>query len=175
VPDSVPYQWLLQSVPIQHRNVKQFIDNQCFKKTKALDKQNLIVTKTCFCSFFYKFVTYCPTKNPFMTTGAILQAYRDRMKLSQDQVANYLNVKREMLSYWENDSREAPLEMLEKLADLYGADLEDFFEIDVQQVKANIAFAFRADDVSESDLREIAHFRKVVKNYLKLSILEKTV
>jgi transcriptional regulator with XRE-family HTH domain len=110
-----------------------------------------------------------------MTTGAILQAYRDRMKLSQDQVANYLNVKREMLSYWENDSREVPLEMLEKLADLYGADLEDFFEIDVQQVKANIAFAFRADDVSESDLREIAHFRKVVKNYLKLSILEKTV
>ena len=70
-------------------------------------------------------------------------------------MASFLDIKRETLSYYENnpDGRaEAPLEVLEKLADLYGADLADFFEEDTNQLKANLAFAFRATDLKENDL-----------------------
>ena len=109
-----------------------------------------------------------------MTTGAILQAFRERNNLSQEVVASFLKIKREMLSYYENDSREVPLNVLEKLADLYGIQLADLFETERQQILANIAFAFRADGIKESDLIQIAGFRKVVKNYFKLIELEKT-
>ncbi|MCO4291352.1 helix-turn-helix transcriptional regulator [Solitalea sp. MAHUQ-68] len=109
-----------------------------------------------------------------MTTGAILKAFRERNNLSQETVASFLGIRREMLSYYENDSREAPLDVLEKLADLYGADLADFFETDNDQIQANIAFAFRADGIHESDFYQISQFRKVVKNYFKILELELT-
>lgn len=109
-----------------------------------------------------------------MTTGAILQAFRERNNLSQAVVASFLGIKREMLSYYENDSREAPISVLEKLADLYGVELADLFETEREQILANIAFAFRADGIKESDLNQIAQFRKVVKNYFKLIELGKS-
>lgn len=112
-----------------------------------------------------------------MKTGEVIKAYRERMNLSQEAVASFLQIKRETLSYYENnpDGRaEAPLEVLEKLADLYGADLADFFEDDANQLKVNLAFAFRATNLIENDLNEIAQFRKVVKNYLKIIDLEKS-
>jgi transcriptional regulator with XRE-family HTH domain len=112
-----------------------------------------------------------------MKTGEVIKAYRERMNLSQATVASFLNIKRETLSYYENNPEgrmEAPLEVLEKLADLYGANLADFFEEDTNQLKANLAFAFRATDLKQNDLNEIASFRRVVKNYLKILELEKS-
>ncbi|MEO6903705.1 MAG: helix-turn-helix transcriptional regulator [Bacteroidia bacterium] len=110
-----------------------------------------------------------------MKTGEVIKAYRERMNLSQEAVATFLDIKRETLSYYENNTdgrAEAPLEVLEKLADLYGTDLADFFENDASQLKANLAFAFRATNLKENDLSEIAQFRKVIKNYLKIINLE---
>jgi transcriptional regulator with XRE-family HTH domain len=107
-----------------------------------------------------------------MTTGTILKACREGNNLSQEAVASFLSIKRELLSYYESDTREAPLDVLEKLANLYGADLADFFETENNQIKANIAFAFRANGIEESDLNQIAQFRKAVKNYFKIIELE---
>ena len=108
-----------------------------------------------------------------MTTGAILKAYRDRNNLSQEIVASFLGIKREMLSYYENDTREIPLESLEKLANLYGADLADFFETEKDVVQTNLAFAFRAEELCIEDLGALSQFRKIVKNYFKILELEK--
>jgi transcriptional regulator with XRE-family HTH domain len=109
-----------------------------------------------------------------MTTGAILKALRERNNLSQEAVSSFLNVKREMISYYESDSRDAPIEVLEKLADLYGAELADLFENECEQIQTTIAFAFRADGLQEIDLDQIAHFRRVVKNYYKIKDLERS-
>lgn len=108
-----------------------------------------------------------------MTTGVILKAFREGNNLSQEVVASFLGIKRELLSYYESDSREAPIDVLEKLANLYGADLADFFETENNQIKTNIAFAFRANGIEESDLNQIAQFRKAVKNYFKIIEIEK--
>lgn len=107
-----------------------------------------------------------------MKTGAIINAYRERMKLSQEVVAAFLGIKREVLSYYETDNREAPIEVLEKLSDLFGIGLDEFFEEDSSQVSANVAFAFRADEILIEDLGAIADFRKIIKNYFKLKKLE---
>lgn len=108
-----------------------------------------------------------------MTTGAIIKAYRERNHLTQEAVATYLGIKRELLSFYETEEREASLETLEKLSNLYGADLLDFFETDAQQIKANVAFAFRAGGINDADLPHLAAFRKVIKNYFKIIELEK--
>lgn len=109
-----------------------------------------------------------------MTTGAIIKAYRERNHLTQEAVAAYLGIKREMLSMYETAERDATLETLEKLSNLYGADLLDFFETDAQQINTNVAFAFRADSINDSDLPQLASFRKVIKNYFKILELEKS-
>lgn len=107
-----------------------------------------------------------------MTTGQIIRAYRDKMSLSQEDLSSFLCIKREMVSYYENDTREVPREILEKLSNLFGIDLSDFFEEDEAQIKANVAFAFRANEIVAGDLNGIAEFRKIVKNYFKLIQLE---
>lgn len=104
----------------------------------------------------------------FMTIGEILKQFRERMGLTQAVVADFLGIKREVLSYYENDTREAPIEILEKLAHLYGIELTDFFEENENLMQANIAFAFRAENLSEGDLTQIASFRKIIKNHFKL-------
>ncbi len=108
-----------------------------------------------------------------MEIGQILKAFREKNNFSQEVVASFLGIKRELLSYYENDSREPSVEVLEKLADLYGAELADFFETDQNHINTNVAFAFRAANINSDDLKQLAQFRKVVKNYLKIVELEK--
>jgi transcriptional regulator with XRE-family HTH domain len=110
-----------------------------------------------------------------MKSGQIIKAYREKMQLSQEAVAEFLKIKREVLSYYETESRETPLEVFEKLSDLFGIGLDEFFEEDENQIKANVAFAFRANAILPEDLNAIADFRKVVKNYFKLLDLEKKI
>ena len=122
-------------------------------------------------SYLYIFVT--AKRSRIMDIGKVLKVFREKNNFSQEAVASFLGIKRELLSYYENDSREASVEVLEKLADLYGTHLSEFFETDIDHIHTNVAFAFRASDVNESDMKELAQFRKVVKNYLKLVELEK--
>ena len=108
-----------------------------------------------------------------MEPGHVLKVFRERNNFSQEAVASFLGIKRELLSYYENDSRKPSVEVLEKLADLYGVELADFFETDKDHINTNVAFAFRATEVNDTDMKELAQFRKVVKNYLKIVELEK--
>ena len=103
----------------------------------------------------------------------IIKELRLKNNFSQEQLAQFLDCKREMISYYENSERDVPVEVLEKLADLFGIELEDFFEENISQINTNIAFAFRANAMSESDLHELANFRKIVKNYNKILQLER--
>lgn len=103
--------------------------------------------------------------------GKNIKAYREINGFTQDTVANFLNVKREMISYYENGTREIPFEILNRLSDLYGVDLADLYEEDENRVKESVACAFRTDVIESADLEAIAHFKSVVKNYLKMKKL----
>lgn len=108
-----------------------------------------------------------------LQTGIIIRTLREKFGYSQDAVANFLEVKREMISYYETGAREVPLEVLEKLADLFGVDLEIFFIENVEEATTDLAFAFRADELNEKDLESIAAFRRIIKNYQRIKNLEK--
>lgn len=97
-----------------------------------------------------------------------LKSFRTRMGLTQEDIANYLNINREEVSYFETGSREVPFDLIPKLANLFGIDEYDLFEDDSDINNLNIAFAFRADEISSRDLDAIASFKKIALNYKKM-------
>jgi len=100
--------------------------------------------------------------------GNSLKAYRKKLELTQENVASVILVDRSAISLYENGEREISLVHLEKLADLFGIELEDLLEENPENAKINLSFAFRAEGFDEKDLISIAEFQKVVKYYLKM-------
>lgn len=105
------------------------------------------------------------------TTGLVIKGLREKYGYTQDKVAEYLGIKREMISFYENEGREIPLEVLEKLSDLFGVELDVFFVDNVDEALAEVVFAFRKDDFESDDMDNMAAFGKIVKNYLKINNL----
>ena len=61
--------------------------------------------------------------------------------------------------------------MLEKLSDLYGCDMYELYSEDGQVVENMLATAFRVDTLCPGDLEQLAAFKRIVKNSLKMDIL----
>ena len=59
-------------------------------------------------------------------------------------------------------------ENLKKTRDLFGCEAFLLFEDNVEADNEILATAFRISDVEEGDLKEIAHFKDLVKSYLKM-------
>lgn len=100
--------------------------------------------------------------------GKNIKLFRERLGLNQEHLADFLGVKREVVSYYENGTRTIPAESIKKLSDFFGIEMVDLMEESSQIQETNVAFAFRANELSSKDLETITTFRKIVKNYLKL-------
>ncbi|GMQ30784.1 helix-turn-helix transcriptional regulator [Algoriphagus confluentis] len=101
-----------------------------------------------------------------------LQAYRTRLGLTQDQVASYLDVDRSLIAHYEKGSREISYPHLKKLSHLFNVEVEDLLEDDAALREANFAFAFRSEGLDVTDLKSIAEFQRVVKNYIEMSKIQ---
>lgn len=99
--------------------------------------------------------------------GNNIAKLRKLQGFTQDNLAAYLGVSRVQVSHYERGERDISVTELNKLADLFGIELSDLMEEDIQLQNLNLAFAFRSE-TSELDLQHIAAFKKVVKNYLKM-------
>jgi len=106
-----------------------------------------------------------------ITIGNNLRILREANKFTQEQVASFLEINRSTYSNYETGDREAPFDILEKASNLYGCDLHLLFEEDVDIVKEMLVYAFRVDNLSKSDIAEIAHFKSIVKDYIKMNLL----
>ena len=105
------------------------------------------------------------------TIGKNIANLRKFQSLTQDNLASYLGVSRVQISHYERGEREISVTELNKLADLFGVELSDLLEENLEMQNLNLAFAFRSKN-TESDLEYIASFKKVVLNYLKMERLE---
>lgn len=103
--------------------------------------------------------------------GANIASYRKKMGYTQDHIASFLGSDRSTVSKYETNEREVSIVNLEKLADLFGIELEDLLEENSVTKVAGLAFAFRSDGMNENDMTCIAQFQKIVKNYLKIKEL----
>ena len=100
-----------------------------------------------------------------------IKRLRDASGFTQDNVANYLNVNRSAYANYEAGTRELPLNLMEKLADLYGCEMYDLYSEDVDVVSTMLATAFRVDTLSRDDMEQIAAFKRIVNNSLKMDKL----
>ncbi|TAF73182.1 MAG: XRE family transcriptional regulator [Bacteroidetes bacterium] len=103
--------------------------------------------------------------------GRNIKNYREKLGYNQEHIASFLGVDRSLISFYENAEREISIVHLHKIADLFCIEIEDLMEENLLYSKVDLAFAFRADGISQEDLTSIASFQKIVKNYLKMSQL----
>ncbi len=91
-----------------------------------------------------------------------LKAMREKAGLRQEQIANYLGVTQTFISKVETGERNLTVDQLESAVNLYGYSLAAFADTDKEAHP--IRFAFRAQDVSQEDLRVIADIGKIAIN-----------
>lgn len=103
--------------------------------------------------------------------GQNLCKLRKANNFTQEQVAEYLGINRSTYSNYELGEREMPFELLERIADLLGCDLTVLMEEDEAVVNEMMIGSFRVDNLSADDLEQIAAFKRIVKNYVKMNEL----
>lgn len=101
-----------------------------------------------------------------------LKAFREASGFTQEKVASFLSIKRGALANYELGLRETPLPVLIKLSNLYGVDITDFYETDQDKIQDALLCSFRMDNLSDTDMKEIANFKNIVKSYLKMNYIE---
>jgi transcriptional regulator with XRE-family HTH domain len=106
--------------------------------------------------------------NDNFVVGANIKRLREQMGLTQESLAQYLGTSREQVAYCEVGSRAVSAAHLAKLADLFCMDEYEFYEEDLEKIQINLAFAFRAENLTPDNLNTIAQFKRIVKNYLNM-------
>ena len=91
-----------------------------------------------------------------------LKMMREKAGLRQGQIAEYLGVTQTFISKVETGERNLTVDQLESVVNLYGNSLASF--TDKEQDPHPIQFAFRAQDVSQDDLRIIAEIGRIAIN-----------
>lgn len=106
--------------------------------------------------------------------GKNIAYLRGNMQLTQADLATYLDENRVEISYYENGQRTIPMEKLDRLAELFGVETDDFYDENLpHSTTSRAVYAFRSAGLKAEDLKGIADFRRIVKNYLKMKRLEK--
>lgn len=108
--------------------------------------------------------------------GERLKLSRERNKLTQLDAAKYLNVKREIISYYETGKRQIDILTLSKLADLYGYSLNHYINnTQRNNEEAPVLVAFRAENLNVNDMELVAWGKKFVRNLDSLNKLMQEV
>ncbi len=103
--------------------------------------------------------------------SANLKRLRDAGGFTQDHVASFLGITRSAYSNYEAGNREIPFPVMDQLSDLYGCDMYELYTEDNLVIESMLVTAFRVDNLTPEDMRQLAAFKRIVKNSLKMDAL----
>lgn len=103
------------------------------------------------------------------TIGSKLKMLRAANHFSQEGVAQYLGISTSMYQAIEADQRVAKLKYLERLSALFGFELSDLNSSDENVMNNMLVCAFRIEGLTCDDLKQVAAFKEIVLNDLKLN------
>jgi len=99
-----------------------------------------------------------------------LKLLRDTAGYTQKEVAESIGVDRGAYANFENESpRQMPFNLMRKVCDLYGISLSDLINENSENLGKEFVYAFRVKAKNKTDLKEISNFKKIIRNYLKMS------
>ncbi len=103
--------------------------------------------------------------------GKNLQVLRQKQGFAHDHIAEYLEINPNKLSDFEKGNGPIPTALMSSLANLYGVDKYDLYTENLGSDSTIPDFNFRGDSIPVSDLKQIASFKKIIRNYLNMSAL----
>ena len=104
--------------------------------------------------------------------GRKLQEARKKSGLTQLQVAKLVGINKVQLSYYETATREINLNILEKLANLYGFKI-DYFISGNEIKEPEIQIAFRGEILCNEDLETITWGKIFLNNLCEMNDLSR--
>lgn len=96
------------------------------------------------------------------TKSIRLKQLRKESKITQEQLAKYLDVDQSMITKMENGTRSLNVSLIEKICSLFGCSEAYLMGEDDAYIPLN--FAFRANGIETEDLESIAVVNKIVMN-----------
>lgn len=100
-----------------------------------------------------------------------LKVLRENSGYTQKQLADFLGLNRSAYANYESGERTAPLSVLEGVAKLFGVDVTMLFEADPSEIRSSLLCAFRADELTAEDMKQVADFKDIAMSYLKMQKL----
>ena len=101
--------------------------------------------------------------------GKNAKRLREANAFSQSNIADFLGVDQSLISKFEKGERTINVDLLEKLAVLYGCRLSDLNEESLAEQRIKIAF--RANTLSADDLHVIHDIKRVAMNCIFMTEL----
>ena len=91
-----------------------------------------------------------------------IKLLRKESKLTQEQMASYLNVDQSLVTKLENGTRNLNVDLIEKICNLFGCTEEYLLGESDEYIPLN--FAFRSNNIQAEDLQSIAMINKIAMN-----------
>lgn len=91
-----------------------------------------------------------------------LKVLRKESKITQEQLARFLNVDQSMITKIENGTRSFSVTMIDKICSLFGCSEEYLMGESEDYIPLN--FAFRSTGIEAEDLESIAAVNKIAMN-----------
>lgn len=89
-----------------------------------------------------------------------LKQLRKESKITQEQLASYLDVDQSMITKLENGTRNLNVTLIEKICNLFGCS--EAYLLGEDDVYIPLNFAFRSNGIQSEDLESIAAINKIV-------------
>ena len=121
-----------------------------------MTKQAYNISEHLVCSLKGEYKMEANTKN------IRLKQLRKESKITQEQLAKYLDVDQTMITKLENGTRSLNVTLIEKICNLFGCSDAYLMEEDDEYIPLN--FAFRSNGIQTEDLESIAVVNKIVMN-----------
>ena len=121
-----------------------------------MTKQAYNISEHLVCSLKGEYKMEANTKN------IRLKQLRKESKITQEQLAKYLDVDQTMITKLENGTRSLNVTLIEKICNLFGCSDAYLMGEDDEYIPLN--FAFRSNGIQAEDLESIAVVNKIVMN-----------